>query len=139
MSTFYHGQITSHSPVAAEDTKPTNPKDLVGVKKLPMPSVVPPVAFAYLGWAMRDGARKYGPFNWREKGVRASVYTDAAMRHILAWWDGEEDAPDSKVHHLAHAMACLGILADAKHCDQLVDDRPKPGGFADLVEELREK
>ena len=121
------------------ETKPTNPKDLLGLKKLPMFSVTPPAALAYLSAAMRDGARKYGPYNWREKGVRAGVYVDAAIRHLGAWFDGEECANDSKIHHLAHALACIGILADAIECEQLVDDRPKPGGFAKILERLKEK
>ena len=122
------------------ETKPTNPKDLVGIKKLPMFSVTPPVGLAYFAAAMRDGARKYGPYNWREKGVRASVYVDAAIRHIAAWHEREELAEDSGVHHLGHAMACLGILADAMECGQLVDDRPKvPGGFPKVLKDQKEE
>jgi hypothetical protein len=78
---------------------------------------------------MWDGAKKYGRYNWRSNKVVASVYADAALRHILAWYDGEECAPDSGVPHLGHAKACLGILADAIETGNLIDDRP-PGGKA---------
>ena len=77
--------------------------------------------------AMMDGARKYGPFNWRDKKVQAHIYVDAALRHIAAWFDGEELADDSKVHHLGHAIACCAILLDAQATDSLIDDRPVNG------------
>jgi hypothetical protein len=46
------------------------------------------------------------------------------MRHIEAWFNGEQQAQDSHVHHLAHAMACMAILLDAEACGMLNDDRP---------------
>jgi hypothetical protein len=103
-----------------------NPKTILGTAK-PSISSVPPVAMFVMGQAMRDGKAKYGPMNWREKRVTSSVYFDAAMRHLLAWWDGEEEAQDSGVHHLGHAMACLAILVDAQHGGHLNDDRPPTG------------
>lgn len=73
---------------------------------------------------MADGARKYGPYNWRGNAVVARIYIDAAMRHLLAWLEGEETAEDSGVHHLGHAMACCAILLDAQETGNLIDDRP---------------
>ena len=110
------------------ETKDTNPKDLVGLTKLPL-RLVPPVAMARLAEALANGAAKYGPYNWRSKGVSASVYYEAALRHLFAWADGEDDAPDSGVHHLAHAMACMAIMFDAMELGKLKDDRPTRGGF----------
>jgi hypothetical protein len=74
--------------------------------------------------AMMDGAKKYGPYNWRAKKVVASIYIDAAMRHLATWFEGQETASDSKVHHLGHAIACCAILLDAQATGNLVDDRP---------------
>ena len=91
----------------------TNPKDLLGIKKVPL-GEVPAVAIAHESCAMLDGDLKYGFRNWRENDVQARVYTDAARRHISAWEEGEDYAEDSGVHHLAHARACLGILLDAQ-------------------------
>jgi hypothetical protein len=88
---------------------------------------------------MSDGKAKYGPMNWREKRVTSSVYYNAAMRHLMAWWDGEDLAPDSGVHHLAHAMACLAIVLDAESVGKLNDDRPTPGNFGATVETLTVK
>jgi hypothetical protein len=105
-------------------TDAPNPKDLIGVKKPCTMSVIPSTALLVMGQAMQNGAEKYGSFNWREHNVLASIYVDACMRHLMAWFDGESHAEDSGVHHLGHAMACLGILADAEECDALLDDRP---------------
>lgn len=104
----------------------TNPKDLMGDLKASM-DAVPAVATLEEGLAMMDGEMKYGFRNWREKEVRSRVYVNAALRHLLSWSEGEERAADSKVHHLGHARACLGILIDAQATNTLVDDRSKTG------------
>lgn len=106
--------------------KDTNPKDGIGATKLPL-SLVPPVALAHASLAHLDGACKYGKWNWRVAGVRASIYIDAALRHIAAYNEGEKVAADSGVHHLGHALACLNILLDAESVGKLIDDRPPSG------------
>ena len=110
-------------PRAIVTKKPTNPKDRIGVRKAGM-SFVPQVPLAELGVAMVEGALKYGPFNWREAGVRSSVYFDAVTRHIRAWWEGEEIDPDSGLSHLVKAMACLVVIRDAQVHHMVEDDRP---------------
>jgi hypothetical protein len=100
-----------------------NPKDIFGSAKVSV-SKLPPVAIAHAAHAMMDGAEKYGAYNWRDKPVIASIYVDAAIRHILDWWEGQEAATDSEVHHLGHAMACGAILLDAQAYGNLIDDRP---------------
>ena len=113
----------------------SNPKDAIGIKKSPL-NLVPPALIIYAAEGMRDGAKKYGPFNWRESKVRASIYLAAAMRHLLAYLDGQELAEDSGVHHLAHAVAGLGILIDAKENRCLIDDRPLKGPAAKLLQQF---
>jgi len=108
-------------PTSKADT--ANPKDIIGATKVSL-SKVPAVAIAHEAHAMMDGARKYSSYNWRAKAVQASIYVDAALRHIHDWNEGEEDAPDSKAHHLGHARACLGILLDCQENGTLIDDRP---------------
>lgn len=103
--------------------KPTNPKDAIGSKKPPLSTVPCPVLFE-LGAAMLEGACKYGRHNYRVIGVRASVYYDAAMRHLMAWWEGQDIDPDSGLSHLVKAMACLAITRDAEGAGLLTDDRP---------------
>ncbi len=117
-------------PIEADET---NPKDIYGVKK-PQLNLVPQTSIIYQALAMEDGAQKYGPFNWREKKVKASIYVAACQRHLAAWFDSREElAQDSKRPHLGHAIACLGILVDAYETGNLVDDRPLPGAAAELV------
>lgn len=103
--------------------KPTNPKDALGMVKAPM-SALPANVMAELGVAMLEGAAKYGRHNYRALGVRASVYYDAAMRHLLAWWEGEDIDADSGLPHITKAMASLVVLRDAMTQGMLTDDRP---------------
>lgn len=100
-----------------------NPKDLFGLQKISL-CKVSPIAWLHCAHAMMNGADKYGPYNWRDKPVIASIYVDASLRHVLAWFLGEEVADDSHVHHLGHAMASESILLDAQEAGVLIDDRP---------------
>ena len=86
-----------------------DPKKIAGAKKIRVLSVLPPSVILYAAAAMENGADKYGPYNFREEGktTEASIYIDAAMRHLFAWWDGEDIAPDSGKPHLGHAIASL--------------------------------
>jgi len=119
--------MTDHPP-------DSNPKTRVGLAKAPL-HLVPPSVLVYLAAAFREGAAKYGPYNWRNEKISTSVYYAAALRHLTAWWDGEDDATDSGAHHLAHAMACLALILDGKSCAMLNDDRPPAGGTPRLLEE----
>lgn len=101
----------------------TNPKDIFGKQKLSF-TKFPFVALMHGALAMMNGAHKYGAYNWRDKEVVASIYVDAAMRHLAAWFECQETADDSGVHHLGHALACIAILLDAQEHGKLVDDRP---------------
>ena len=113
----------------------TNPKDRLGVAK-PQLDLVPPALKIHVAKAMENGAKKYGPYNWRDKKVRMTVYIAAAMRHLESLLDGEDLAADSGVHHAAHAAACCGIILDAMECKYLIDDRPPKGCAADLIARL---
>jgi len=127
------------SPKVATKSKAVtaNPKDLFGAVKVSM-TKLPGVAILHASHAMMDGARKYGPYNWRDKAVFASVYIDAALRHMEAWFDREETAADSGVHHLGHAMGCMAILLDAQETGHLIDDRPNiPGTEAAVSRVLK--
>lgn len=107
----------------APELKPSNPKDACGIKKAPM-SCVPLPVLMELGLGMMEGGAKYGRHNFRVIGVRASVYFDAACRHLFAWWEGEDLDPDSGMPHIVKAMACLAVLRDAQIQGQCTDDRP---------------
>lgn len=117
------------------DVKETNPKDAIGVKKVST-SCIPASAIFHLGTAMMDGKAKYGAFNWRQGPVKSSVYVDAAERHLRLWFEGEETASDSGVHHLAHVMGCCAILLDAWEHRMLTDDRPALGELPAVLKRL---
>lgn len=110
-------------------SKPTNPKDAVGIRKPPS-SCVPQTVMAEVGVGMLEGARKYGRHNFREVGVRASVYYDALRRHMDYWWEGEDADPDSGLSHVTKAICCLVVLRDAMLQNKLTDDRPPKADVA---------
>lgn len=125
--------------------KPTNPKDAVGVKKAPL-WYIPSGPLFEVGLAFMEGARKYGAWNWRQDGVRVSVYIDALDRHIKAYKEGEDIDPDSGIHHLMKAAACLFVLRDSMLMGNCTDDRPirypeglDLKGFNEQAAELIEK
>lgn len=110
--------------------KDTNPKEALGIKKVPL-HVVPVGPLMELGLAMMEGGRKYGTHNYRAMGVRFSTYYDAVMRHMMSWWEGEDDDPDSGVSHVTKAIASLFVLRDSMLMENYTDDRPLmyPGGL----------
>jgi hypothetical protein len=115
-----------------------NPKDLAGLKKVHM-ALFPPAGIIYGAAALQDGVKKYGPFNWRGKKIHLMNYISATQRHLAALVDGEDFAPDSGLHHIAHVVANGGILADAIEGGFLIDDRPAKGPAAELLEKLTKK
>lgn len=118
-----------------DEAKPTNPKDIIGSDKLPL-HLWPATATAMGCLGFLEGALKYGRSNFRAVGVRSSIYYDAARRHLDAWFEGEDNAPDSGLPHLAHLLACIAILVDAEAAGKLNDDRTYPGGYHQLRDQL---
>ena len=130
------GSLNGFSEFTDPKLKDTNPKDAIGSDKLPF-HLWPETATALGCLGMLDGALKYGRSNFRPAGVRASVYYDACRRHLNKWFEGEEQDPDSGLDHLAHALACIAIIVDARAAGVLTDDRMySKGGYAKLVDEL---
>lgn len=103
--------------------KPTNPKDHAATSKLPL-WLLSPIAKAHWCAAQYAGLMKYGAWNWRAAGVRASIYLSAMERHLEAWKSGEEIDPTDGTHHMGNIMACAAILLEAQAIDKLTDDRP---------------
>lgn len=103
--------------------KPTNPKDAVGIRKTPW-SCLPIRVIGEVALALLEGARKYGRHNYRKMGVRSSVYYDATLRHLTAWFEGEDIDPDSGLSHVTKAIASLAVLRDSMIAGNWVDDRP---------------
>lgn len=112
-----------------------NPKHAAGTAKLPI-HLVPRSAVAAESLAFLEGYLKYGYVNWRATKVYASVYIAAMGRHLALFAEGENCDPKTGVPHLAYARACAGILIDAGAAGTLIDDRPVPGGYPELVDTL---
>lgn len=126
--TMAYFEYTEPAPEPEVESNPQvthdgNPKHALGQTK-PSFRFVPMSAVLTMGQAMENGGVKYGSHNWRNQPVDASVYYDAALRHIAQWYEGNDKADDSGVHHLGHAMACLAIIIDAEFQGGLHDDRP---------------
>lgn len=112
--------------VSAKAYPDGNPKTAYGEAKDKL-SDTPTIGIQKMGRVMTGGAEKYGRFNWRDHTVSATVYYDAAQRHIMAWFDGEDLDPESGEPHLAHVMACCNIILDAQFRGMLNDNRSLSG------------
>jgi hypothetical protein len=117
------------------DEESTNPKDLIGSKKPPI-SLLPPAGIIHGAMAMKNGASKYGPYNFRDKKVQMMIYLDAILRHTLALIDGEDVAEDSQVSHLGHIIAGASIILDCQENNNLIDNRPSKGNTPTLLKRL---
>ena len=58
---------------------------------------------------LQYGARKYEPRNW-ERGMDWHRPWAATIRHLVAWWQGEDIDPESGMLHLACAMCNIAFL-----------------------------
>ena len=102
---------TANNAVKADDGKP--PMGL-----LPWP------ALWDVARVLAFGAKKYAAHNWK-KGMDWSRMYDAALRHLSAFIEGENDDPESGLPHLAHANCCLLFLATYEKMGWGIDDRWK--------------
>jgi hypothetical protein len=64
----------------------------------------------YVVQVLQFGADQYGIDNWKIVPKHRSRYFSAAMRHVLAWFQGEKLDSQSGLPHLAHAVTCLLFL-----------------------------
>jgi hypothetical protein len=72
---------------------------------------------------LQYGAKKYAPRNW-ERGMDWSRPFSAMMRHMWAWWRGEENDHETGLSHLAHAGCCILFLLAYSLRKIGNDDRP---------------
>ena len=84
--------------------------------------LVPPEAMFALAQVLTFGAAKYGNRNW-EAGMSWGRPFAAAMRHLWAWWRGEEADPETGYSHLWHALCCVVFLITYENRKIGTDDR----------------
>ena len=85
--------------------------------------LLPIDALEEVGWILTMGAEKYGDRNW-EKGMNWSRLFGACMRHMWAWFTGEDKDRESGRSHLAHACCCVLFLLAYTLREKGTDDRP---------------
>ena len=91
--------------------------------KLPL-DLLPFEALEEIALVLQHGAKKYNANNWR-KGFIYSRPFAAILRHLFAYWKGEDLDQDSGLHHLAHAGCELLFLLSFIKTETGVDDRYK--------------
>lgn len=70
------------------------------------------------------GAQKYSDRNW-EQGIKYSRVFGALMRHMWAWWRGEDLDAETRLSHLHHAACCIHFLQAYWERNMVsFDDRP---------------
>ena len=92
----------------------------------PRPELIAPEIVEALGTILAYGAKKYEDRNW-EKGMKWSRVYGGLMRHLWAWWKGEDQDPETGRSHLWHAACNIMFLIAYEARKAGEDDRPKVG------------
>ncbi len=71
--------------------------------------LLPPEPIEGIVKVLTIGAAKYSDRNW-ESGMSWSRVFAALMRHLWAWWRGEDNDPETGESHLDHAACCILFL-----------------------------
>lgn len=93
--------------------------------------LTPFIAMEGAGRVLAFGAKKYEDHNWR-KGMDWSRMFDAAMRHMVQFWQGQDNDPETGLPHINHALVCLMFLSEYQATETGTDDRY---GSSELVVE----
>lgn len=75
----------------------------------PRYDLIPPELLEGTAQVLTFGATKYGQRNW-EQGMAWGRPFGALMRHMWAWWRGEEKDQETGMSHLWHASCCIAFL-----------------------------
>lgn len=60
---------------------------------------------------LQFGANKYGENNWKQLENATNRYFAAALRHLVAWVQGEQTDAESGLSHISHAACNLMFLS----------------------------
>lgn len=85
--------------------------------------LIPPEFIEALGRHYGAGAKKYAERNW-EKGMSWSRCYASALRHMLAFWSGEEFDEETGSPHVICAAWNMAALHWYKRYGKGTDDRP---------------
>ncbi len=84
--------------------------------------LIPPESLVGLAEVLTYGSIKYEDRNW-EKGFKYSRVYAALMRHMTAWFMGEDVDSESHLSHLDHAAFCVAVLKTFTERGTGTDDR----------------
>lgn len=89
--------------------------------------LLPVEALEAMAIRLSIGARKYGDRNW-ETGLAYSRFYAALLRHLLAWWGGQDIDSDPEAEGSSHLEGVLinaaFLVTYAKREMRGFDDRP---------------
>ncbi len=100
--------------------------------------LIPCDALGELGRVYTFGAKKYAPRNW-ERGMLWSRAYNSLMRHLQAFWSGENRDAESQLYHLAHVAWNAVALLTYQIRGIGEDDRPGPTPRESLEQEIQER
>ena len=90
--------------------------------------LIPPELLAATARGLGYGARKYSAGNWASgDGFEWSRLYGALLRHLNAFWSGEDIDAESGNHHLDHAACMLAFLVAHVQRQRGRDDREAIG------------
>lgn len=91
-------------------------EDKSGVDQIPVDVLME------LGQVYTFGASKYTRNNWK-LGTDFHEFYGSALRHLFAFWGGEDINPESGLSHLAHALWNVAALRHYQNKRLGTDDR----------------
>lgn len=91
--------------------------------KVPV-DLVPPVFIEEIAKVLGHGARKYGEWNWLGGLPWTRIYA-STLRHLFAWFRGEDYDKESGMSHLAHAATNVMFLIVWSKTKKELDNRIK--------------
>lgn len=100
----------------------TEPKALRFNKGKDPMHLVPPDAIKAMAKVLAFGATKYAENNWK-KGAYWSVPYSSLMRHLLAFWDGQDLDEESGLAHVEHIIMNAAMLVEYYNRYKELDDR----------------
>ncbi len=89
----------------------------------PRLDLVPVSTIQGLAEVLTFGAEKYGDNNWRN-GMKFSRAYASLMRHLLAYWSGQDNDLESGLPHLHHVLCNVAFLVEYTKTHPELDDRP---------------
>ena len=82
-------------------------------------------ALTKIAEVMAIGAEKYAAHRWRS-GMEWQRLLNAALRHLLAYNDGQDTDEETGLSHLAHLGCCVIFLLEYEETHREFDNRYRP-------------